>query len=271
VFERFTESARRVLFFARYEAGRAGAASIEPDHLLFGLLRDTDTVARRVLERHRLDVQRLHHQLEARGGDTSALPPSAEITFSAASKRTLDLADEEADRIGLGHVGSEHVLLALLRDPDSSAGRLLQEYGLRLHDVRNTVLQLGAETGHPEPLGAPPTPSNWRRITDYVPSDQVHIEYSTAKPEDRPWRNVAGVRWGAYGYTIGELVEMAWDAVATVAAGVDEKQRYDVQLVLTQPEPDEKTAARVRAAIESQLGVTVERGVDGGVSVRARD
>lgn len=271
MFELFTEPARRVLFFARYEAGRAGAPALEPEHLLFGLLRDPDTVARKLLDRHRVDVQMLHHQLEARGTGGSSRPVSAEMAFSAPARQTLELAAGEARRIGPGQVGSEHILLALLRDPDSSAGRLLTQHGLRLDELRDTLRRLETEHGHPETLGAPPTPANWRGITDYVPSYQVHIEHSRARPEHRPWRNAAGVRWGAYGYTLGELVGLVWNAAPTLAPGIDAAQRYDVELVLPHPESEPDTAARVRAAIEAQLGVTVDPGAGGHVTVRPRD
>ena len=153
---------------------------------------------------------------------------------------------------GTRWIGTVHRATGNLTDAKTARRLLLTQHALRLQDVRNTVLQLGAETGQPEPLGAAPAPGNWGRITDYVPSYQVHIEYTDATPEHRPWRNIAGVRWETYGYTLGELVEMVFGAVATFAPGLNATQRYDVHLVLPQPGGDERILARVREAIESQ-------------------
>jgi hypothetical protein len=259
-----------VLFFARHEAGRLGAEAIESDHLLYALLRDMNTVARRVLDQHGVDAQRLLHELEARGQGGRALPRSAEMSLSVAAERTLHLAVSEAHRLGHVHVGTAHILLALLHDADGRARILLNHQGVRPQDVADSVSQLAPETEALEPLGVPPTPGNWRRITNFVPSHQVHIAYSEATPEHVRWHNVAGVRWGAYGYTLRELVELAWDAPATVSPEGDATQRYDVELVLPSPEEDERLMARVRNAIQAQIGVDVEQAADGHVTARRR-
>jgi len=264
--ERYTEPARRALFFARLAAGRLGAAAIEPEHVLAGLLRDTNTVALRVLEGHGVDVQHLDTALEARGPGGRELSASVEIAVSPAMEQTLRGAVEEADRLGQDDVGTGHILLSVLRNEDESVKNLLSQHGLYVSNIADSVLKFAAETL--EPRNGRLSPSNWRRITSYVPSDHVHIEYSGATPEHRPWRNVAGVRWGAYGYTLGELVEIAWGAPATLAPAIDATQRYDVEIVLPRSAEIERTLARVRAAIESQLGVHVEQTAGHPLQVR---
>src|SRR5215510_13662813 len=96
MFERYTERARRVLFFARYESSQAGSISIEPEHLLLGLLREHRGVAWAFLQS--LPVG-LHVQIAERITGGEKIPTSVEIPFSAACKRALQTASEEADRL----------------------------------------------------------------------------------------------------------------------------------------------------------------------------
>ena len=107
MFERYTESARRSLFFARYEASQFGSASIETEHMLLGLLREgglTPVLAS-------VPVERIRREVESRVAVREKLPTSMEIPFSEGTKRALGFGAEEADRLLHAHIGSEHLLL----------------------------------------------------------------------------------------------------------------------------------------------------------------
>ena len=142
MFERYTERARRVLFFARYEASQLGSISIETEHLLLGLIREGKGLTSRVFTRSNLPLENIRKEIEGRTAFREKLPPSVEIPFSQETKRALYAAAEEADRLLHNHIGTEHLLLALLRDEKSVAGAILTERGLRLNAVRDDIVLL---------------------------------------------------------------------------------------------------------------------------------
>src|SRR5437016_9568244 len=110
MFERYTEKARRVVFFARYEASQYGSPYIETEHLLLGLLREDRSLAKRFLgeanagEGIRAEIER-HIKLGER------ISTSVEMPLTMESKDVLTLAAKEADRLGHHRVGTEHILL----------------------------------------------------------------------------------------------------------------------------------------------------------------
>ena len=136
MFERYTERAKRAIYFARHEASQLGGDAIEPEHLLLGLLRELPAaVAGRLhisLERVRSDVQ--SHVLLR---DT--VSTSVGIPLSAESKRVLEHAREESDRMNHESVGAEHLLLGVLREPGSAAAAILARQGVRAPAVREAV------------------------------------------------------------------------------------------------------------------------------------
>jgi ATP-dependent Clp protease ATP-binding subunit ClpC len=141
MFERFSEAARRALFFARYEASRAGSVSIETEHMLLGVLRaDTETV-RELLRGSGISLESLRRELETRPGRGEPTPTSVEIPFSAQSKRALQFTAEQADRLRHSDIGPEHMLLGLLREEKSVAETLLTGHGLRLDLLRKALEQ----------------------------------------------------------------------------------------------------------------------------------
>src|SRR5690349_21009903 len=100
MFERYTERARRVLFFARYEASEIGTGGIEPEHLLLGLIREHKGVAYRMLQQAQVSLERLRSDVTGRmSTPAEKLPTSVEVPFSGAAKRTLQFAAAEADRL----------------------------------------------------------------------------------------------------------------------------------------------------------------------------
>jgi len=140
MFERYTEKARRTIFFARYEASQFGSPYIEAEHLLLGLLREDKALANRFLRSHAA-VESIRKQIEgctARGEKTST---SVDLPLSHECKRVLAYGAEECGRLNQKHIGTGHLLLGLLREERCFAAQLLREQGLTLDSVRREVQQ----------------------------------------------------------------------------------------------------------------------------------
>jgi hypothetical protein len=146
-FDRYSGEASRALLFARMEASRVGSSTIEPEHLLLGLIQKAESPTTVALSG--LTVVEVRERLTPRVGSRQTTPASAEISFSNATTRVLQFAVGEADRLGDIHIGPEHLLLGLLREP-STAATILSERGLRLDAARQLV---AASPGYPG-LGA---------------------------------------------------------------------------------------------------------------------
>jgi ATP-dependent Clp protease ATP-binding subunit ClpA len=131
MFERYTEKARRVIFFARYEASQFGSPSIESEHLLLGLVRESHEIARRVGSQ-----ESIREQVEKCRSARPGIPTSVDLPLSGECKRILEWAAEEAERLAHRHIGTEHLLLGLLREQESLAARILHEKGEVLEQLR---------------------------------------------------------------------------------------------------------------------------------------
>ena len=142
MFERYTERARRVLFFARYEASQLGSISIETEHLLLGLIREGKGLTSRIFARSHLSLENIRKEIEGRTVFREKVSTSVEIPFSTETKRVLQHAAEEADRLLHNYIGTEHLLLGILREDRSVAASILSEKGMRLSGVREDIVQL---------------------------------------------------------------------------------------------------------------------------------
>lgn len=140
MFERYTESARRALFFARYEVCQLGARKIETEHLLLGVSRAARGVVARVLEEADLSTETLRREIAGMTTTRGRISASVEIPFSESTKRTLQFAVEEADRLTHRYIGVEHLLLGILRENDAVAAPLLASHGVKLGDVRTALM-----------------------------------------------------------------------------------------------------------------------------------
>src|ERR1700748_496760 len=149
MFERYTEKARRVIFFARYEASQFGSPYIETEHLLLGLLREDKALTNRFLRSH-ASVESIRKQIEAHTTIREKVSTSVDLPLSNECKRVLAYAAEEAERLGHRHIGTEHLLLGLLREEKCFAAELLKERDVRPDWVRGER----AKAPHP----APPPP-----------------------------------------------------------------------------------------------------------------
>jgi ATP-dependent Clp protease ATP-binding subunit ClpC len=115
MFEKYTEKARRVIFFARYEASQLGSRSIETEHILLGLLREDKALAGRFFPRSQATLESIRKELEGRMSKREKVSTSVELPLSEESKRVLSNASEEAERLLCNYIGTEHILLGLLR------------------------------------------------------------------------------------------------------------------------------------------------------------
>jgi ATP-dependent Clp protease ATP-binding subunit ClpC len=144
VLERFTEKARRVIFFARYEASQYGSPCIETEHLLLGLVREDKTLANRYLRAHG-SIESIRKEIESRITIRERISTSIEVPLSAESKRILSYAADEADKLGTKHVGTEHLLLGILREEKCFGSEILSERGLRLTALREELARSSSE------------------------------------------------------------------------------------------------------------------------------
>jgi ATP-dependent Clp protease ATP-binding subunit ClpC len=144
MFERYTEKARRVIFFARYEASQFGSPYIETEHLLLGLLREDKALTNRFLRSH-ASIESIRKQIEGRTTIREKVSTSVDLPLSQECKRVLAYAAEEAERLSHKHIGTEHLLLGLLREDKSFAAEILHERGLRLSSIREELSRAQSE------------------------------------------------------------------------------------------------------------------------------
>ncbi len=142
MFERYTERARRVIFFARYEASQLGSGAIETEHLLLGLIREGKGLTSRLFAKGHLSMDQIRKDVEGRSPYREKVSTSLDIPLSTESKRVLGHAAEEAERLLHNYIGTEHILLGLMREERSTAATILSEKGMRLAGAREDILAL---------------------------------------------------------------------------------------------------------------------------------
>jgi ATP-dependent Clp protease ATP-binding subunit ClpA len=137
MFERYTEPARRAIFFARLEATKFGSSTIESEHLLLGLMHDSRAflqgLANASLDGLRKEIEYL------KPPESTSVPTSTDLPLSMPLKRALAYGAEEAERLNHRRVGTEHLLLGLLWERDSFVPDLLHKYGINVESVRRTI------------------------------------------------------------------------------------------------------------------------------------
>jgi len=148
MFERYTEKARRVIFFARYEASQFGAPAIDAEHILLGLIREDKSLTNRFFVRAPISIDAIRKEIEGRITIRDRVSTSVDLPLSSEAKRVLAYAAEESERLHHRYIGPEHLLLGLLREDKSTAAEILYDYGLRLNQVRD---ELSRQTGSERP------------------------------------------------------------------------------------------------------------------------
>lgn len=174
MFERYTEKARRVIFFARYEASQFGAPAIEPEHLLLGLMREDKTLTGRFFPRAQISIEAIRKEIEGRTLLREKISTSVELPLAPETKRVLAYAHEESDRLQHRHIGTEHLLLGLLREERSMAAEILYERGLRLNAVRDEIArQSGADSRSAQKKDTPHLVEFSRDLTDDAAAEKL--------------------------------------------------------------------------------------------------
>src|SRR5262249_21447611 len=137
--ERYTEKARRVIFFARYEASQFGAGSIEPEHILLGLLREDRQLARHFFPGLPGAVESVRKEIEQQVPLQEKVAASVDLPLSPQAKRVLNYADEESKQLRHRNIATDHLLLGILRERESIAAEVLEGHGLMLEQVREEL------------------------------------------------------------------------------------------------------------------------------------
>ncbi|MCG0238245.1 MAG: ATP-dependent Clp protease ATP-binding subunit [Firmicutes bacterium] len=157
MFSRYTERAQRVIVLAQDEARRLGYDYVGTEHLLLGLIREGEGIAAKALQSLGISLEQVRAEVERMIGRGTA-SPRGEIGFTPRAKKVMvELAIEEARLLGHNYVGTEHILLGLIREGEGVAAQVLQNLGADLERVRNQVIHLLGGVPHtPSASGAPP-------------------------------------------------------------------------------------------------------------------
>ncbi len=139
MFERYTEGARRVLFFSRYEAGQLGSLSIRPEHVLLGLIREGKGLVDDVFSRGGLPMEQVVAHIHHTTPREQEAPPSVEIRFGDSVMRALRHAADEADRLNHQSIDTAHLLLGVLSLGGEPVVSYLVEHGVRLDSARRAI------------------------------------------------------------------------------------------------------------------------------------
>jgi uncharacterized protein (TIGR03435 family) len=270
MFNRFTSRALQVVFYARSEVSQLGCSAVEPEHILLGVLDEGKGLGSRILARTGGTLDDFRSDIVRRLTSREKVPESGDIPFSASCERVLQYAGEEADRLLHNAIGTEHLLLGLLREERSVAAEVLAARGLRIEAVREAIVKLLSSGEQPEPPGPPPTPANtyqWPQIP-FVPSRTVHILYSGMRWPQPPVINHAGPVFSAYGFTTEDIIVRAWEGNrwhVDMTLGLSDDTRFDFLMVL----PQEETTASCLGLLKSAIGQHFD--VDVKLEKRKRD
>ena len=155
VWEPFTERARRAIVLAQEEAQRLGNNYIATEHILLGIVSEGECLAAQTLETFGINLAKVRGEVEAIVGRGSQ-SIHQDMVFTPRSKRVIELAFEEARRFNHNYIGTEHLLLALLREQEGVAARILTNLGVDTESARTTIISLLGEAGaEPLPTRAP--------------------------------------------------------------------------------------------------------------------
>ena len=137
MWQRFSENARKAVFYAQEEAQRFGEGYVSTEHLLLGLMRDRNNNASRVLEHCGMSIENIRSEVERHLPRGKFEPKN--MTLTPRAKRVIDLAYSNARLLGHKYIGTEHLLLGLVDEGDGLAGRILEKYGAELSSLRKYV------------------------------------------------------------------------------------------------------------------------------------
>jgi ATP-dependent Clp protease ATP-binding subunit ClpC len=157
MFDRFTDRARKVMNLAKAEAQRLNHEYIGTEHILLGLVQEGSGVAANVLRGMDIDLKRIRTEIEKLVKGSATMVPMGNLPFTPRAKKVLELSLEEASQLGHNYIGTEHLLLGLIKESEGIAARVLTNLNVKLEDVREEVLEFlgapneGGEEGAGEP------------------------------------------------------------------------------------------------------------------------
>jgi len=187
MFERYTERARRVIFFARYEASQFGSTSIETEHLLLGLLREDGNVATRFAPS--ANAPTIRKEIQGRLNVRERVSTSIDLPLSNEGKRILAYAAEETERLNHRHIGTEHLLLGILREEKCVAAKILLDFGLRLNEIREQLAR-----SSPIPPEESPMPPEARPLVSSLLSNPT-LPKAGVVPDAETAKRIAEAVW----------------------------------------------------------------------------
>ena len=156
MFDRFTDRARRVMALARKEAQRFNHDFIGTEHILLGLIQEGSGVAANVLKNLGVETEKIRREIEKNVQSGPSMVTMGQLPFTPRAKKVLELSMEEAQELGHNYIGTEHLLLGLIRENDGVAAQVLLDLELKLEDVREAVLELlGADASVQSESSAP--------------------------------------------------------------------------------------------------------------------
>jgi ATP-dependent Clp protease ATP-binding subunit ClpC len=195
VFERFTERARQVVVLAQEEARALAHNYIGTEHLLLGLLREEEGIAARTLESLGVTIEEVRAQV-ARIVGQGDVAETGQIPFTPRAKRVLELALREALSLGHNWIGTEHVLLGLVREGEGVAMQILRDRGVTAEQIRDAVVRTlgGGPVG-----GAAPPPVPWPRFPRRPQLRRMPAPYL-----------LLVVGWALFGVALGFGILLGW-------------------------------------------------------------
>ncbi|MBK8978525.1 MAG: ATP-dependent Clp protease ATP-binding subunit [Planctomycetes bacterium] len=166
MFDRFTDRAKKVMSFARQEAQKFNHEYIGTEHILLGLVQEGSGVAANVLKNMNIDLEKVRHEVEKIVKTGPSMVTMGQLPFTPRAKKVLELSMEEASQLSHNYIGTEHLLLGLIKENEGIAAQVLMNLGVKLEEVREEVLEfLGASDNGPEEdpeaesLGSSATPA----------------------------------------------------------------------------------------------------------------
>ena len=165
-FDRFTDRARKVMSLARREAQRFNHDFIGTEHILLGLIQEGTGVAYEVLKNLGVDTDKIRREIEKNVQSGPSMVTMGQLPLTPRAKKVIELSMEEAQELGHNFIGTEHLLLGLIRENEGVAATVLQDLNVKLEDVRAEVLELlGAESHAESPVPQASQPKAGRSKT----------------------------------------------------------------------------------------------------------
>jgi ATP-dependent Clp protease ATP-binding subunit ClpA len=194
MFERYTERARRVIFFARFEASQSGSMTIESEHLLLGLLREDSNMSRHLQQP--VPAKDIKTLVEARLAKREKVSTSIDLPLSAECRHILGYAAEEAEGLDHHHIGTEHLLLGTLREDTCGAAQVLKEVGFDLETVRQRLRD--SKTTQGSDKGIRDSDSEGRRQLQQLLASEFQLDEAAPRivvPDAETAERVAVAAW----------------------------------------------------------------------------